>query len=109
MIERELNSDSVSSLMVDNEAGAHLAIEHLYSLGHRKIAFIRGPKVLGGAAPRWRVALTTVRQPMEALGSTAVGIIMEGINAAAEDREFKPARRKLAPELVVRGSTRALT
>jgi DNA-binding LacI/PurR family transcriptional regulator len=46
---------------------------------------------------------------MEALGSTAVGIIMEGINAAAEDREFKPVRRKLAPELVVRESTRALT
>ena len=201
MIARELNSDSVSSLMVDNEAGAHLAIEHLYSLGHRKIAFIRGPKVLGDAAPRWRgvrsfarsvrlpidpalvaelpdsldpnsafesglkltdelmkhkkrftaimafddmtafgairslaraglktpddcsvigfddvlpaglsvPSLTTVRQPMEALGSTAVGIIMEGINAAAEDREFKPVRRKLAPELVVRESTRALT
>ena len=54
MIARELNSDSVSSVMVDNEAGAHLAIEHLYSLGHRKIAFIRGPKVLGDAAPRWR-------------------------------------------------------
>ena len=54
-------------------------------------------------------SLTTVRQPMEALGSTAVGIIVEGMNAAAEDREFKPVRRKLAPELVVRESTRALT
>jgi len=53
-------------------------------------------------------SLTTVRQPMELLGSTSVGIIMEGINAAAEDREFKPVRRKLAPELVIRESTRAL-
>jgi hypothetical protein len=34
---------------------------------------------------------------------------MEGINAAAEDREFKSLSRKLAPELVVRESTRALT
>jgi LacI family transcriptional regulator len=201
MIARELKSGGMSSVMVDNEAGAHLAIEHLYSLGHRKIAFIRGPKVLADAAPRWKgirsfarsvrlpidpmlvaelpdsldpnsafesglrltdellkhkkrftaimafddmtafgairslaraglttpddcsvigfddvlpaglsiPSLTTVRQPMEALGSTAVGIIMEGINAAAEDREFKPVRRKLAPELVVRESTRALT
>ena len=197
MIARELNSGSVSSVMVDNEAGAHLAIEHLYSLGHRKIAFIRGPKMLADAAPRWRgvrsfartvgleidpalvvdlpespdsnaaveggfrlteeflkhkkkftavmafddltafgairalsraglktpddcsvigfddvfpaalsvPALTTVRQPMEALGSTAVGIVVEGINAAAEDREFKPQNRKLVPELVVREST----
>jgi len=201
MIARELNSGSVSSVMVDNEAGAHLAIEHLYSLGHRRIAFIRGPKMLADAAPRWRgvrsfarsvrleidpalvadlpdsldsnaafeggfslteellkhkkrftalmafddmtafgairalaraglktpddcsvigfddvlpaglsiPSLTTVRQPMEALGSAAVGIVMEGINAAAEDREFKPVHRKLAPELVVRESSRALT
>ena len=64
---RELNSDSVSSLMVDNEAGAQLAIEHLYSLGHRKIAFIRGPKVLGDAAPRWRVRsfARSVRLPID--------------------------------------------
>ena len=54
MIARELDSGNVSSVMVDNEAGAHLAIEHLYSLGHRKIAFIRGPRKLADAAPRWR-------------------------------------------------------
>ncbi|MGH9744850.1 MAG: LacI family DNA-binding transcriptional regulator [Candidatus Acidiferrales bacterium] len=200
MIGRELKTGSVSSVMVDNEAGAHVAMEHLYSLGHRKIAFIRGPKMLGDSAPRWRgvrsfarsvgleidpalvvnlpdsldhnsgfeygfklteellkqkkrftavmafddmtafgtirglaraglkvpddcsvigfddvipgglsfPSLTTVRQPMEALGSSAVGIVMEGINAAAEDREFEPVHRKLAPELVVRESTRAV-
>ena len=33
-------------------------------------------------------SLTTVRQPMEALGTTAVGIVMEGINAAIEEREI---------------------
>jgi LacI family transcriptional regulator len=54
-------------------------------------------------------SMTTVRQPMEALGSAAVGIVMEGINAAAEDREFEPVHRKLAPELVVRESSRAVT
>jgi LacI family transcriptional regulator len=201
MIGRELKTGNVSSVMVDNEAGAHLAMEHLYSLGHRKIAFIRGPKMLGDSAPRWRgvrsfarsvglaidpalvvnlpdsldhnsgfecgfklteellkqkkrftavmafddmtafgtirglaraglkvpddcsvigfddvipaglsfPSLTTVRQPMEALGSAAVGIVMEGINAATEDREFEPLHRKLAPELVVRESSRAVT
>jgi DNA-binding LacI/PurR family transcriptional regulator len=201
MIGRELSTGSISSVMVDNEAGAHLAMEHLYSLGHRKIAFIRGPKMLGDSAPRWRgvrsfarsvgleidpslvvdlpdsldpnsgfeggfklteelmkrkkrfsavmafddmtafgavrglaraglkvpedcsvigfddvipaglsvPSLTTVRQPMEALGSTAVEIVMEGINAATEEREFTAIRRRLAPELVVRESTRAVT
>jgi len=199
MIVREL-SGSISSVMVDNEAGAHLAIEHLYSLGHRKIGFIRGPKMLADSAPRWRgvrsfarsvgleidptlvvdlpdsldpnsgfeggfkiteeflkhkkrftavmafddmtafgairglaraglkvpedcsvigfddvmlaglsvPSLTTVRQPMEALGSAAVGIVLEAINSAIEEREFEVVHRKLPPELVVRESTRSV-
>lgn len=201
MIGRELSTGSISSVMVDNEAGGHLAIEHLYSLGHRKIAFIRGPKMLADSLPRWRgvrsfarsvgleidpalvvelpdsldpnsgfgggfkltdellkhkkrfsavlafddltafgairglgraglrvpedcsvigfddvppaslsvPSLTTVRQPMEALGSAAVGIVMEGVNAALEERESEAVHRKLAPELVVRETTQAVT
>ena len=50
----EIETETVSSVMVDNEAGARLALEHLYLLGHRKIAFIRGPKRLFDTAPRWR-------------------------------------------------------
>src|SRR5438045_8406219 len=49
----EVPVDSVSSVIVDNEAGGRLALEHLYHLGHRKIAFIRGPKLLIDSAPRW--------------------------------------------------------
>jgi DNA-binding LacI/PurR family transcriptional regulator len=54
MIGRELQNQSVSSVIVDNELGAHTAVEHLYSLGHHKIAFIRGPKALADSAPRWK-------------------------------------------------------
>ena len=54
MIGRELNTGSVSSVTVDNELGAHAAIEHLYSLGHRRIAFIRGPRHITDTAPRWK-------------------------------------------------------
>jgi LacI family transcriptional regulator, galactose operon repressor len=54
VIGRELKNDSISSVIVDNELGAYAAIEHLHSLGHRKIAFIRGPKTLGDSVPRWR-------------------------------------------------------
>jgi LacI family transcriptional regulator len=50
----ELKTDSISSVIVDNEIGAYLALEHLYSLGHRKIAYIRGPKALADSAPRWK-------------------------------------------------------
>src|ERR1700745_1418626 len=50
----EIPGDTVSSVMVDNEAGGRLALEHLHKLGHRKIAFIRGPKTLIDSAPRWK-------------------------------------------------------
>ena len=54
MIGRELNAGSISSVIVDNEFGAHAAIEHLYSIGHRKIAFIKGPRRIADTAPRWK-------------------------------------------------------
>jgi LacI family transcriptional regulator len=200
MIGCELKTDSISSVIVDNELGGHLALEHLHSLGHRKIAIIRGPKALTDSSPRWRgirnfakesgleldsrlivdmpessdpissfesgyklteellrqkrsftamlafddmsafgairalsragirvpdqcsvigfddvatsaiytPSLTTVRQPMETMGASAVGVVLEGINAVLEKREAAPSHRKVAPELVVRESTRSL-
>jgi LacI family transcriptional regulator len=200
MIGFELKTDSISSVIVDNEVGGHLALEHLHSLGHRRIAFIRGPKGLTDSSPRWRgirncarecgmeldarliidlpesrdpissfesgykltedlirqkrsftallafddmsafgairalnkagirvpdqcsvigfddvstsaiysPSLTTVRQPMEAMGASAVGIVVDGINAVLEKRDMGPTHRKVVPELVVRESTRSL-
>ena len=200
LIGSELKTDTVSSVIVDNEAGGLAAIQHLYSLGHRKIAFIRGPKPLSDSAPRWKgvrsfaqhngleldprlivdlpesrdpissfeaglalteellkrrrsftalmafddmtafgairalhkagirvpeecsvigfddvapaalytPALTTIRQPMEAMGSLAVSIVAEGINSVVEKKPVAALHRKLLPELVVRESTRSL-
>jgi LacI family transcriptional regulator len=196
----ELKGDAMSSVIVDNEVGGYLALEHLHSLGHRKIAFIRGPKALSDSSPRWRgvrncakacglgidsrlvvdlpesrdplssfeagqkltedlikqkraftailafddmtafgairalskaglrvpehcsvigfddVAasalytppLSTVRQPMEAMGAGAVDIVLDGIKSVLEKREVGAEHRKVAPELVVRESTRSL-
>jgi LacI family transcriptional regulator, galactose operon repressor len=200
MIGRELNTNTVSSVIVDNEAGGELALEHLHSLGHRDIAFIRGPKALSDSAPRWKgirrfaeekgmkldsrlivdlpesrdpisgfeggqkltlellkrkhpfsallafddmsalgavralaragvrvpeqcsvvgfddtapasictPALTTVRQPMEGMGSMSVTILLDAIEAVQETRDFAAVHRKLQPELVARESTAPL-
>jgi len=196
----ELPGDTVSSVMVDNEAGGRLAMEHLHKLGHRKIAYIRGPKTLIDSGPRWKgiqkfahaagleidsdltmqlpeafdpnsgfeggfrlteeflqrrkrftallafddltafgairalnkagirvpeqcsvigfddvalsalaaPSLTTVRQPLEVMGNLAVNIIMEGIAAAQEKREWKITHQGVAPELMIRESTQAI-
>lgn len=44
---------SVSSVMVDNEAGGYVALKHLHSLGHKDIAVIRGPMHLPDSGKRW--------------------------------------------------------
>jgi LacI family transcriptional regulator, galactose operon repressor len=198
IIGRELKAESISSVMVDNEAGARLGLEHLYSLGHRKVAFIRGPKTLADTAPRWKgivdfarsrklgidaklvadmpgsldanssfeygyqltatllkrrrkftalmafddlsafgairalardgigvpeqcsvigfddvapsmlslPALTTIRQPLEAMGTSAAATVLEGVEAVIEKRDFISGHKMMAPELVVRESTR---
>ena len=50
----EIPGNRVSFVMVDNEAGGRMALEHLHQLGHRRIAVILGPKRLIDSAPRWR-------------------------------------------------------
>lgn len=49
----DLTARGIQSVVVDNEAGGYAAIEHLYRLGHRTIAFVRGPKELADSARRW--------------------------------------------------------
>jgi LacI family transcriptional regulator len=50
----ELEDSPLCSVVVDNEAGTRQAIQHLYEFGHRRIAFIKGPKILVDSAQRWR-------------------------------------------------------
>jgi DNA-binding LacI/PurR family transcriptional regulator len=54
IIGRELESNATSSVTVDDEGGGYSAAAHLYTLGHRKIAFVRGPKTLSSSKNRWR-------------------------------------------------------
>ncbi len=46
---------------------------------------------------------------MESMGGLAVNIIMEGINASLEKRDWTIANHKMTPELVIRESTRAVS
>jgi LacI family transcriptional regulator len=197
LVGREIGIDTVSTVSVDNEAGARAALEHLHRLGHRNIAFIRGPKSLASSGQRWKgiracasaagikldpkrivelpesldpnssfeaganltadllrrgksftalmayddmtalgalralimngvrvpeecsvigfddvaqaalsvPALSTVRQPMEAMGTLSIGIVLDAITAANKKRDIPIVRRKLPAELVVREST----
>ena len=53
-IGRELKRGPVSSIVVDNESGTRQVLQHLYELGHSKVAFIKGPKFLIDSQQRWQ-------------------------------------------------------
>jgi LacI family transcriptional regulator len=198
---RAFEIDNVSTVSVDNESGAALALEHLHRLGHQEIAFLRGPKKLASSGQRWKgirsyaqsaglrldpkrvkelpesldpnssfeaggqltaemlragnsftalmayddvtalgamralknkglrvpedcsvigfddvaqaslslPSLTTVRQPMEAMGSMSVGMMLDAIKAVDQKLDIPVARRKIPAELVLRESTRRMS
>lgn len=54
IIGRELQSRATSSVIVNDEEGGYAAVAHLYALGHRKIAFVRGSERLASSRNRWR-------------------------------------------------------
>ncbi|MEW5978787.1 MAG: LacI family DNA-binding transcriptional regulator [Acidobacteriota bacterium] len=62
LIGRELESGAVSSVTGDNELGAGMVVEHLYSLGHRNMAFIRGPAAFVDSSQRWKGTLLSAER-----------------------------------------------
>jgi LacI family transcriptional regulator len=53
-------------------------------------------------------ALTTVRQPMEVMGTAAATIVLDAINANLEKKPTRTIHRQIVPELIVRESTRSV-
>jgi LacI family transcriptional regulator len=49
------------SIVIDNHAGIRRALEHLLSLGHRKIAFIKGHKGSADTEDRWDAFVSAAR------------------------------------------------
>jgi LacI family transcriptional regulator len=50
---REPGTPALSWVATDHDSGTQQALEHLYRLGHRKIAFIRGPRLIVDSQHQW--------------------------------------------------------
>src|SRR5260370_14968700 len=50
----DLQRGAIGSVLTDDETGAQWALRYPHSLGHRKIALIRGPKILADSSRRWK-------------------------------------------------------
>jgi LacI family transcriptional regulator len=53
VIGRQPAQGSLNSVVVDNERAAREALSYLITLGHTRIAFIRGPRELADSSERW--------------------------------------------------------
>jgi DNA-binding LacI/PurR family transcriptional regulator len=52
----------VTNIVLDQERGARVALEHLLSLGHRKIAFMKGQPSSSDSEDRWNAVCKIARQ-----------------------------------------------
>jgi LacI family transcriptional regulator len=62
LIGRKLEKSSFASVVVDNELGTRVAMEHLYRLGHRRIAFVKGPQAMSDSIPRWKGIISYAKE-----------------------------------------------
>jgi len=44
---------NVTNIILDHRRAARVVLQHLYDLGHRQIAFFRGPSFSSDSVPRW--------------------------------------------------------
>jgi LacI family transcriptional regulator len=51
----------VTNILLDHTRAAELALGHLFRLGHRKIAFMRGQEFSSDSTARWRATLQVAR------------------------------------------------
>jgi DNA-binding LacI/PurR family transcriptional regulator len=56
------SSPGVTNIVLDHMRAAEVALRHLYDLGHRKIAFVKGPNIIPDTEYRWRSILEVARQ-----------------------------------------------
>jgi LacI family transcriptional regulator len=56
------NSMGVTNIMLDHTAAAGLALRHLYELGHRRIAFMKGQRYSLDSEARWQSIVAIAQQ-----------------------------------------------
>jgi LacI family transcriptional regulator len=60
-ISGHLEKEGVTNVILDHRAAARQAIRHLYDLGHRKIAFMKGPPSIIDTEFRWDAMMQIAR------------------------------------------------
>jgi len=86
-------AENVTNIVLDHHAAVELALKHLYDLGHRRIAFMRGPKAIPDSEFRWEAIQQVGRE---------MGLKIEPPNVIRIDAEgwsMKTGYHPMAPEI----------
>lgn len=89
--------ENVTNIVLDHHAAVEHALKHLYDLGHRRIAFMRGPKAIPDSDFRWEAIQEVAREmglridPSYVVRIDASGWSMKtGYHPMAPEIGFKP-------------------
>jgi DNA-binding LacI/PurR family transcriptional regulator len=94
--------ENVTNIVLDHHAAVEQALKHLYELGHRKIAFMRGPRAIPDSEYRWESILEVGREmglkidPAHVIRIDTAGWSMKaGIHPMAPEIGYKPMKALL--------------
>jgi DNA-binding LacI/PurR family transcriptional regulator len=84
---------NVTHIVLDHVKAVEMALRHLYELGHRRIAFIRGPKVIPDSEFRWE----GVEQAAQKLGLELDQRLITRIDSSSWS--MKTGHHPMSPEI----------
>lgn len=94
LIDEDVRGTSVQKIFCDNEAGSYLATRHLLEAGHRRIAFVGGPK-----------AMLTTRERLSGYRRAIEGVGPDGSSVAELFGQYTTEHGRAATEVLMSRTT----
>jgi len=85
--------ENVTNIVLDHHCAVEQALKHLYDLGHRRIAFMRGPKAIPDSEFRWESIQQVAREMGLRIDPNHV------IRIDADGWSMKTGHHPMAPEI----------
>jgi DNA-binding LacI/PurR family transcriptional regulator len=92
LVGRDLKSASLPSVTAANREGGRLAAEHLYNLGHRRVAVMRGPRGWPDITQR----IEGFRSEIRKQGGSADSLLLFSSASRRSDSGFEATKKLLA-------------
>ena len=92
-------ADNVTNIVLDHHQAARQALTHLYELGHRRIAIMRGPRAIPDSEFRWESIQQVAKEIDLKLDPSLVVRIDAGTGSAAGAWSMKAGQHPMAPEI----------